>query len=68
MKSEDIFQYTSSNNNSLIGVARQIINLKTQEITGILLLTLPIDELLDILTKDLPYDNKFFLYILLMVI
>ena len=58
MKSEDIFQYTSSNNNSLIGVARQIINLKTQEITGILLLTLPIDELLDILTKDLPYDNQ----------
>lgn len=58
INSTDIFEYTSSNSESLIGVARKIINLKTQEVTGVLLITIPISDLLKILTKDLPYNNQ----------
>lgn len=58
IKSTDIFEYTSSNSESLIGIARKIIDLKTQEVTGVLLITIPISDLLKILTKDLPYNNQ----------
>lgn len=58
IKPNDIFDYTSSNNENLIGVARKIINLKSQKVTGILLTTLPTSDLLNILTKDLPYNNQ----------
>lgn len=58
IKSNDIFEYTTSNNESLIGVARKIINLKSQEVTGVLLITLPLSDLLNVLTKDLPYNNQ----------
>ena len=58
IKSTDIFEYTSSNSERLIGIARKIIDLKTQEVTGVLLITIPISDLLKILTKDLPYNNQ----------
>lgn len=58
IKSTNIFEYTSSNSESLIGIARKIIDLKTQEVTGVLLITIPISDLLKILTKDLPYNNQ----------
>lgn len=58
IKSNNIFEYTSSSNETLIGVARKIIDLKSQQITGVLLITLPMSELLDVLTKELPYDNQ----------
>lgn len=58
IKSTDIFEYTSSNSENLIGIARKIIDLKTQEVTGVLLITIPISDLLKILTKDLPYNNQ----------
>lgn len=58
IKSSNIFEYISNNNEKLIGVARKIINLKTQEVTGVLLITIPINELLKVLTKDLPYNNQ----------
>lgn len=58
IKSTDIFEYTSSNSESLIGISRKIIDLKTQEVTGVLLITIPISDLLKILTKDLPYNNQ----------
>ena len=58
MKSNDIFDYTSYSNENLIGISRKIINSKSQEVTGVLLITLPISDLLDILIKDLPYNNQ----------
>ena len=58
INSSDIFQYTNVDDTSLIGISRKIINLKNQEVTGILLMTIPISELLNILTKDLPYNNQ----------
>lgn len=58
IKSSDVFEYTSSNSENLIGVTRKIINLNTQEVTGILLITIPISDLLKVLTKDLPYNNQ----------
>lgn len=54
----NIFEFTSSNSQQLIALTRKIIDLKTQKVTGILLVTVPVDEILNLLKKDLPFNNQ----------
>jgi len=53
-----IFEVTSSNNEHLVALTRKIVDIKTEKFTGILLVTLPVDELLSLLKKDLPFNNQ----------
>ena len=54
----NIFKYTDSSDTKLIAITRKIIDLKTQKITGILLLTLPTDSILSLLKSDIPFNNQ----------
>lgn len=56
----NIFKYTDPNqsDNKLIAITRKIIDLKTQQTTGILLLTLPVNEILYLLKADIPFNNQ----------
>lgn len=54
----NIFKYTDSSDTKLIAITRKIIDLKTQKITGILLLTLPTDSILSLLKGDIPFNNQ----------
>lgn len=57
LKSNNIFEYTSANNETLIGLSRKIVN-KASQTTGILLLTIPIDDLLNMVTKDIAFNKQ----------
>lgn len=54
----NIFELISSKSEPLLGFTRQIVDNKTSQIIGILLLTTPMDEFLNILKTDLPYNNQ----------
>ncbi|QAA34444.1 sensor histidine kinase [Clostridium manihotivorum] len=54
----NIYQSPSSNDGQLIALCRKIINVKTKEVTGLLLITIPKDEFLSIVKKDLPFTDQ----------
>lgn len=54
----NIFKYIDSSDTKLIAVTRKIVDLKTQKTTGILLLTLPTNEILSLLKADIPFNNQ----------
>lgn len=58
INSTNIFEFTNSENEQLIGVCRKIINIKTQKVTGIILLTINPNELLSTLNEDLPFSSE----------
>jgi two-component system sensor histidine kinase YesM len=58
INANNIFEITSSNNEQLIGFTRKIVDIKTQKITGMLLITFSTDEILNLLKKDLPFNNQ----------
>jgi two-component system sensor histidine kinase YesM len=54
----NIYQSPSSNDGELIALCRKIINIKTKEVTGLLLITISKDKLLNIVKKDLPFTDQ----------
>ncbi|WP_160677388.1 sensor histidine kinase [Clostridium sp. C8-1-8] len=54
----NIYQSPSSNDGELIALCRKIINIKTKQVTGLLLITISKDELLNIVKKDLPFTDQ----------
>jgi len=58
INANNIFEITSSNNEHLIGFTRKIIDIRTQKINGILLITFSVDQILNLLNKDLPFNNQ----------
>ena len=58
INANNIFLFTSSDSEQLIALTRKIIDFRTQKITGILLITIPVDEVLNLLTKNLPFNNQ----------
>ncbi|WP_026885864.1 sensor histidine kinase [Clostridium beijerinckii] len=59
INASDIFEFTSQDSKQLIALARKIIDIKTKKVTGVLLITIPIDEIRNLLVKDhLPFNNQ----------
>ncbi len=58
MTFNNIYENSTENDDSLIAVTRQITNLQTQELSGILLLTIPSYEIEKLLLNNLPYNNE----------
>ena len=58
ISSNNIFDIQKYSDDKLIGVTRKILNVKTQEITGLILITFPSDDFLNIETLDLPFDKQ----------
>jgi Predicted signal transduction protein with a C-terminal ATPase domain len=59
INASDIFQFTSQDAKQLIALTRKIIDIKTRKVTGILLITISIDEIRNLLLKDhLPFNNQ----------
>jgi Predicted signal transduction protein with a C-terminal ATPase domain len=59
INASDIFQFTSQDSKQLIALTRKIIDIKTRKVTGVLLITISIDEIRDLLIKDhLPFNNQ----------
>ena len=54
----NIYENSTQNGDSLIAITRQITNLQTQELSGILLLTIPSYEIEKLLLNNLPYNNE----------
>lgn len=54
----NMFSFTSTDDEELIAITRKIVDLKTQKTTGILLLTFTKDEIISILEKDIPFNNQ----------
>lgn len=59
INASDIFEFTSQDSKQLIALTRKIIDVKTKKVTGVLLITIPIDEIRNLLVKDhLPFNNQ----------
>ncbi|MGN0143499.1 MAG: sensor histidine kinase [Clostridium sp.] len=58
INANDIFKSTNIDDENLLAVTRKIVNLKTQQTTGLLLLTFSSDELLSLLEEDIPFNNQ----------
>lgn len=56
--SSNIFASNNTEAENLIAVTRKIINVKTQKITGVLLLTIPTSEVLSLDKNDLPFNDQ----------
>lgn len=54
----NIFAIDSDNNTNLIALTRKIIDLTTNEPTGLILVTVPIEKFLNLLTNDLPFNRQ----------
>ena len=54
----NIFDIDSDNNTNLIALTRKIIDLTTNEPTGLILVTVPIEKFLNLLTNDLPFNRQ----------
>lgn len=53
----------SINSNELIAIARKLIDMNTQAVTGVILVTIPKEDLLNLIDHNLPYeDAASFLY------
>ena len=55
---QTIFKSTNISNANLIAVTRKIVDIQSQETKGLLLLTFSKDELLSLLTSDIPFNNQ----------
>lgn len=55
---QTIFKSTTKSDMNLIAVTRKIVDIRSQKTKGLLVLTLPTDELLSLLTSDIPFDNE----------
>lgn len=58
INSNNLFDFTSSTDEHSIAIARKIVDIRTQKLNGLLLVTLPLKELYDLLKKDLPFNNQ----------
>ncbi|MDS0524828.1 histidine kinase [Clostridium sp. SHJSY1] len=58
INSNNIFEITSTNDEHSIAIARKIIDIKTQKLNGLVLVTLPLKDLENLLKKDLPFTNQ----------
>lgn len=54
----NIFDIDSDNNTNLIALTRKIIDLTTNQPTGLILVTIPIEKFLNLLTNDLPFNRQ----------
>ena len=54
----NIFDIDSDNNTNLIALTRKIIDLTTNEPTALILVTVPIEKFLNLLTNDLPFNRQ----------
>lgn len=57
ISSKEMFKYTTSDD-KVIALTRKIIDMKTQNTTGILVVTLPMDEIFKVLNNDLPFNKQ----------
>lgn len=57
-QAKDVFRSTKNSDEKLIAVTRKIVDIQSQNTTGILLLTFSTDELLSLLTSDMPFNNQ----------
>ncbi len=58
LNADNIFKETSASDENLIGLTRKIINTQSQETIGIILLTFSKNELLNLLSSDIPFNNE----------
>lgn len=58
INSNNIFETPSLSSELLLGFTRQIIDSKTQQVMGLILLTAPMDDFIHLLENDLPYTNQ----------
>ena len=58
ISSSNIFYSNNDLSENFIAIARKIIDVKNKKTTGILLLTIPINEVLSIDKNDLPFTNQ----------
>ncbi|WP_143316125.1 sensor histidine kinase [Clostridium sp. HBUAS56017] len=58
INTNNLFQITSSNDEHSIAIVRKIIDINTKKFNGLLLVTLPIEEIENLLKKDLPFNNQ----------
>lgn len=58
INSSSIFDINHTNDENLIAITRKILDINTNELTGILLVTVPYTEFLNLLKKDLPFNNQ----------
>lgn len=58
LKYNDLFETTSINNDSFIGEVRKIVDIDTQQITGVILLTLPKSSLVDLLLNNVTFSGQ----------
>lgn len=55
---ESIFDITSSNDENLFVVTRKIIDMNTNQITGLLMVTIPVDNFLSLLNSNITFNNQ----------
>jgi two-component system sensor histidine kinase YesM len=58
INANNLFEFTSSNDEHSIALVRKIIDIKTKKLNGLILVTLPIQEMKTLLKKDLPFNNQ----------
>ncbi|MBE6063746.1 MAG: sensor histidine kinase [Clostridium butyricum] len=58
ISSSNIFSSKNSPSENLIAVTRKIVDVKNKKITGVLLLTVPLTEIISIDKNDLPFTNQ----------
>ena len=55
---KSIVDVNTSSNENLIALTRQIIDISSNEITGLLLITIPTDKILNLLNNDIAFNNQ----------
>ena len=55
---KSIVDVNTSSNENLIALTRQIIDISSNEITGLLLITIPTDKTLNLLNNDIAFNNQ----------
>jgi len=55
---KSIFDITSSNDENLFVVTRKIIDMNTNQITGLLMVTIPVDNFLSLLNSNITFNNQ----------
>ncbi|MBM6861810.1 cache domain-containing protein, partial [Clostridium saudiense] len=54
----NIFDFDSDSYSNLIALTRKIIDLTTNQPTGLILVTVPVEKFLKLLTNDLPFNRQ----------
>lgn len=55
---KSIVDVNTSSKENLIALTRQIIDISSNEITGLLLITIPTDKILNLLNNDIAFNNQ----------